>query len=888
MALTTAQIQQAYVTFFNRPADNAGLTYWSSYKGSDADLYNTFAVSGEYLNLFAGQNSTATVNTIYTNLLGRAPEVAGLTYWVQQLDSGALKIGNIALAIGAGAQGSDATTVTNKVSAATQFTIALSDTTAEIAGYASPSASSLASVKTWLGGVTTDATLATQTSAANMTAITTTVATGAASTGSTFTLTTGTDALTGTSSNDIFVGTDTTLTTADAISGGSGTDVLNVTMAAAAAPLVTLSSVETVNLTSAVATLGGPVNATNWTGVEKVTVSGMGVTFSDSVAAGTTGNAVTNLQNNVTLGVSNAKTADNNAALYASFAAGKVAAGSTLTLELNGVAGTTATTGKADVVVDVSGAGTVDATRFTKLAVVSTGTNVVQLGDAVQGDAAEILLTDITVTGAGATRLSVDGTNVTVANLVTLNAAAATGALTADVSASTKAVTFTGGSAANTITFGNGNNTVTGGAANDVFTLGAGNNTVTGGAGDDTVKGTVASFTALDTITLGDGTRDAVVYTDATTLDSTGVVAANLAILNAYSGVEVVGSDGAVTAIDAGYFTQTVYQLGGALVAAVNVTNVSSDTLKFTSGLTITGAGDALTVAGSLPNQTLTLEIGGAAAVDVKGTTNTTTGNSALVIASGISTVNLVSSTSSTTAVTNTMSTAGDTTIDNVSAGSFVLTGANAFTIAAGTAGIKTGFTKAVDFNASAFTGKLTISGSNLADVIKGGTGNDVITGLKGGDVLTGGAGANVFTFTAAGADFASGTTAAGMVADQRTITDWAAGVGNTIDLGATQAAAVAHTATAVSGTAKISATGLATFHSADTTLALQIAAVASALATDAAGTSVVWQSGSDAYLFIVGDATAGINATDGLIKLTGVTAATGLTFTGTDIATIA
>ena len=34
MALTTAQIQNAYVAFFNRPADVAGLNYWSNYNGS--------------------------------------------------------------------------------------------------------------------------------------------------------------------------------------------------------------------------------------------------------------------------------------------------------------------------------------------------------------------------------------------------------------------------------------------------------------------------------------------------------------------------------------------------------------------------------------------------------------------------------------------------------------------------------------------------------------------------------------------------------------------------------------------------------------------------------------------------------------------------------------
>lgn len=189
MALTTAQIQAAYVTFFNRPADVAGLNYWSSYKGSDVDLYNTFAQSAEYTSLFTGQNHTATVVTIYTNLFGRAPDVDGLSYWVAQLDSGALSIGTIANAIKTGAQGTDATIIANKTTAATAFTAAL-DTEPEVAGYASPSASGLASVKAWLAAVTTDASLATQIAPDALTAIT---ATGIATAGSTFTLTNGTD-----------------------------------------------------------------------------------------------------------------------------------------------------------------------------------------------------------------------------------------------------------------------------------------------------------------------------------------------------------------------------------------------------------------------------------------------------------------------------------------------------------------------------------------------------------------------------------------------------------------------------------------------------------------------------------------------------------------------
>lgn len=69
--------------------------------------------------------------------------------------------------------------------------------------------------------------------------------------------------------------------------------------------------------------------------------------------------------------------------------------------------------------------------------------------------------------------------------------------------------------------------------------------------------------------------------------------------------------------------------------------------------------------------------------------------------------------------------------------------------------------------------------------------------------------------------------------------------------------------------------------HFADaTTLSAKLGAVVSAVNTDAAGTAVTFTDGADSYLFVVGDATAGIQSGDALIKLTGV-AATGLTING-------
>ncbi|CAH1746782.1 S-layer protein RsaA [Thauera humireducens] len=303
MALTVTQIQNAYVAFFNRPADVAGLTYWSSYAGGVSDLLDTFAQSAEYQSLYANMNSTQLVNAVYTNLFNRAPDVAGLNYWVSQLDNGALSIGNIADAINKGAQGTDAAIIANKVEAAVAFTNAL-DTTEEIVGYASVSTAGVASVKAWLNTVTSDAASVTTATGTAMTTLISGVVSGAATNpGETFTLTTNADSVTGTSGNDTFNGTNTTLQATDVIRGGEGRDTLNYTDASVGGtnlPVADIAGVEVINVrnvgsgaaaTSEVATFtfgavagGGTVTITP--------VGGVAVTYDDAgqnAGAGSTG-----------------------------------------------------------------------------------------------------------------------------------------------------------------------------------------------------------------------------------------------------------------------------------------------------------------------------------------------------------------------------------------------------------------------------------------------------------------------------------------------------------------------------------------------------------------------------------------------------------------------
>lgn len=270
MALTTAQIQNAYVAFFNRPADNEGLRYWGSYPGSSADLLNTFAQSAEYKSLYSGMNNTQLVGAVYQNLFGHAPDVSGLEYWVDQLAKGKLSIGNIADAINKGAQSTDATIIANKVAAATAFTAAL-DTTAEEVAYAGVNSTGLAAVKAWLAAVTSDAATVPNTDSVNT--IIKTVQSNVG--GNAFSLTVGADQQTANVFNAYSVVTQLgaqvdTLQSTDVLTGSGSNPTLNVTIATATIATPSLSGIETLNLSPEGA--ARTVNLANATGVKTINV----------------------------------------------------------------------------------------------------------------------------------------------------------------------------------------------------------------------------------------------------------------------------------------------------------------------------------------------------------------------------------------------------------------------------------------------------------------------------------------------------------------------------------------------------------------------------------------------------------------------------------------
>lgn len=145
-------VQKIYVGYFGRPADPGGLEFYAGHYmnagaptdivgmsqayGSNAQvkaLIDSFGTSDESAALYPGDNRTF-ITAIYGNLFNRAPDAAGLDYWANAVEAGHVTRANASISIMAGAQGTDATSVTRKQQVAAVFTGAL-DTPENRAAY---------------------------------------------------------------------------------------------------------------------------------------------------------------------------------------------------------------------------------------------------------------------------------------------------------------------------------------------------------------------------------------------------------------------------------------------------------------------------------------------------------------------------------------------------------------------------------------------------------------------------------------------------------------------------------------------------------------------------------------------------------------------------------
>lgn len=248
----TPALQQLYVAYFSRPADYFGLAYWEDQmvQGMSIDtVAENFSIDTEYLAFAAGKTPAQLVNALYLNLFGRPAELAGLAYWVGELQSGVMTIAKVAQAIALGAQPADQAVLDNKVEAATAFTLAL-DTADEAVNYIG--ADAFASASAWLYAITDTDPAPAEVDAAVADA---TGTGGVIVAGQNFALTAGVDTIPGligsmgttsTAGSDTIEGNSATFSPGDNINAGDGVDSLSLVLNEAATTYagVNVSNVE--------------------------------------------------------------------------------------------------------------------------------------------------------------------------------------------------------------------------------------------------------------------------------------------------------------------------------------------------------------------------------------------------------------------------------------------------------------------------------------------------------------------------------------------------------------------------------------------------------------------------------------------------------------------
>ncbi|TFI48398.1 hypothetical protein E4O93_07980 [Diaphorobacter sp. DS2] len=702
------------------------------------------------------------------------------------------------------------------------------------------------------------------------------------SNGQTFTLTSGTDTLTGTAGNDTFTGdvASNQVQASDSVDGGSGTDTLKVFGFSGAAAAATSGTTE-----SAVVTLS-PLASGEYITIAGLTLTASGAVTAADVASAFAGATVAKITKSgalagwttggptaTTVTFTSTTPNTNVVDLTASFATNDATAPVTNAsfAITQGAAATSASTAsvlpsiKNVEVLQLGGAlgnSSLDFTNYTKAA---TGIETVVLDNV-----AALNAQNITTTAGQGVSLATGASNVATAGQVTWVASAT------DTSLNLALNGYQGGKgvapAALTITAASATtqNIASTGAANQVSTLTLGAKTdkvvVTGdqkltvttdlvSSGGATILKTVdaSASTGGANITLNAATNAAFAFTGGSGNDSVKFADNGLAALT--SGAQLDGGAGTGDKIgildtaltDAEYKAiadaknfevlglNAAVTVDGAKIGAIKSfsldTNAAQVINKMATGSTVTVAAAHaanIDLAGAVGVNDVSVVVGSAASA----------GLAVGQLTVGQTGVSLVSNGDGTG--TNTIA-----TLVNKDNSVYTITGSNDLTITAATAATATGS----KYDASGFTGKLTITGnqtayaadSGLGDIIIGGSKGDVIKASVNSSTLTGNGGNDTFNVETA---VAAAVTKMAIT----TITDFTKG--DKIDFGATAGAFTA---------AKVDLSGAAN--------------EAAAINLLAAGNNsdLKWGVyGGNTYILDDVGAGATIDATDTIVKLTG------------------
>ena len=713
--ITPAQqnaVSALYIALFNRAPDADGFNFWTNGLANGASLtsvINAFLGSPEARSIYTStQTQEQFVAAFYQTVFGRSADTGGLQFWTGVLNTAAQNDQETAKAV-----------LVSKIIEVVATPLPIKPADLSDAQYSQTVADRDLFGKKLVAGLNyavtqqgNDLSIAKQL-IANLTTPPSAPSTPA---GLTLRLTTGpSDTLTGGAGDDTFDasldGGLQTLQLGETLDGGAGRDTLLATLNFAyngtGVFTAKLSNIEVIRVTAH----GAADTKFNLAASSGFTDVGFdGSTIAHAITSvGNAALSVSNQTQNATFGGSTATTL--------SLTLSKVGApGSEITVDLAGTglgSGAKATThnivaNDAHVFLTYG----VASEAVTSATVAATGTNRLTLAT---NDANT--LTSLTVTGSGSVDLSSQGLSA----LKTFTAGDGGVKLRSLYATASDVVINTGGGADTIIAAGAGIKTLNTRAGNDIVTiastslavgasvnLGDGDDwleleatpnpgsSINGGLGRDTLAVTTASFdpTVINGVVTG---FEVLALKDGLTVN-----VGNVTAMTEF----LVANTGTTTFTNATNTSKFEIANTGSTVAAVNIANAS---------------GNATTIA--LSNQSTTTD-------DLSVT--------ALSLSGGITTVALSSTSTGGGTGKNVI-----TTLNHSDGATINITGSTDLTITNALAGTAAGST----VNASAFAGKLTVTGSGFNDTLTGGAANDTIAGGGGIDTLTGGSGNDIFKF---------------------------------------------------------------------------------------------------------------------------------------------
>ena len=118
------RVQQLYVAYYGRPADQEGQEYWADRLDAEGEgaIINAFGNSEEYAAKAEGQGNATLINAIYQQAFNREADPEGLAYYAGVLERGEKTLAEIATTIINAAGGIDAQTFNARVEAAAAYT----------------------------------------------------------------------------------------------------------------------------------------------------------------------------------------------------------------------------------------------------------------------------------------------------------------------------------------------------------------------------------------------------------------------------------------------------------------------------------------------------------------------------------------------------------------------------------------------------------------------------------------------------------------------------------------------------------------------------------------------------------------------------------------------